>query len=517
MRPSWISINRYVEGAEPEFFKIQFSDWQQKATAPKIVQRSFKIDMDAILLPFEVPVPDVANCEDCMEVANSMLVAFNSFVYVRGKFVALPEFERGHFFELDAYVFLCIYRATPDRLEALINHDESDFSVPVLAPFGGSGVSSPTGSPDDALECVVYFIQSNKTSKVPYSNFKLSTLKEMEELVKRVYKCDLRVKVVEYGVEPFALLAHLENSYVLHSGSRNEYCRSNELDFDDCMYQIKTDYRYQTTRTIQVDVKSGGTFTKLSRDCFFFYNRQLGSEEEVTSVLWKGDDYEREYIECAAESVQKIIKLNQYRRKSNTESSESVENETCSQDELREEVMNGQVYLRLPANVEYVEKDAEYDFFGRFVGSTISIPFEPAKLFLCSSTSGFFKLDRFLHYNQNILSSECCLMLDPGSDYPLYVWIGKDSSSTLKTLVRKFAMVWLDKCQDGRRYNTSDVVIKSVLEQEMGNIEDYNIKIIEQSREPIEFTSFFLPKWDSNLFLVQEPGNLFSRGQGQPQ
>jgi len=44
----------------------------------------------------------------------------------------------------------------------------------------------------------------------------LTTQKEMEELVKRMYKCPLKVKLVDYGMEPFALLAHLENSYTLH-------------------------------------------------------------------------------------------------------------------------------------------------------------------------------------------------------------------------------------------------------------------------------------------------------------
>jgi hypothetical protein len=42
----------------------------------------------------------------------------------------------------------------------------------------------------------------------------------MEELVKRMYKCPLKVKLVDYGMEPFALLAHLENLYTLHHGSR---------------------------------------------------------------------------------------------------------------------------------------------------------------------------------------------------------------------------------------------------------------------------------------------------------
>ena len=455
-----------------------------------------------------------------MEIVNSFLETFSSFVYYRGKFIALPEEERGHFFEQDAYVFLCVYKATESQLATVLDFPLNSFDIPDLkldeSGIDGSVLSSET---DDTvtLSCVIYFCQSRKTSKVPYSNFKLTTQKEMQDLVKGMYKCPLEVKLVEYGMEPFALLAHLENSYILHSGSRVDRLKDQKTREGQRLYQIRTDARYQTTRTVQVDAL---TSPLISRDCFFFMN-VINSEEEkgaAAHILWRGDDFDETLIEFPIEQVKKILEL--YRVGGNDDCDEKKDHEGSSSRDHHELET-----LSLPTSVRLIEKENKMPHPFRkldIIIPMIRIPYEPPKLFFCSCVHGFFKVERYGHFTQKTLSAESCIMLDPGSDYPLYVWIGSQCSETIRKLVRKSAMIWLNNCQDGRRFivnsgssSVEDSALSSLSSQQIMRMveSDYSIRFLEQGSEPDEFKAYFCA-WDADLFRVEEPGNLFTRSQG---
>jgi hypothetical protein len=228
-----------------------------------------------------------------------LLEAFTPFVFQKGKFIKLPDAEKGHFFLQDAYVFLCVYRSTQAQFEALINNPLNSSQIPNLS---FPETNSDNSYVDDRihLNCVVYFCQSKKTSKVPYSTFKLATLKEMEELVFRMYECPIQVQLVEYGLEPFSLLAHLENSYTLHNSSRQDIhapLKQNARETLPNLYQIRTDSRYRTTRTVQIDVQS----PIISKDCFLYLDKILENH-----ILLKGTDYELSNFEFAVDSVNSI-------------------------------------------------------------------------------------------------------------------------------------------------------------------------------------------------------------------
>ena len=447
-----------------------------------------------------------------MEFINSSLETFSSFVYHRGKFITLPEEEKGHFFEQDAYVFLCVYRATETQLNTILDHPLSDFDIPEV--YASESVLSE--NEDTSLSCVVYFCQSRKTSKVPYSNFKLTTQKEMEELVKGMYKCPLKVKLVDYGMEPFALLAHLENSYTLHHGSRldlHSEVKNKNIDSKKRLYQIRTDIRYQTTRAVQIDLQKSPL---ISRDCFLFMNDFFSETDPHT--LWRGNDYDKTLVEFAIEPVKKIIKLlekptlRDFSFDENANSDKVDDNLDLNTDSV------------LPPSVRYIENTPKYHSSNRneeFI-PLISIPFDPPKLFFCSCNPGFFKVERYGHFIQKTLSVESCVMIDPGSDYPLYVWFGSQCSETIRKLGRKSAMVWLNNCQDGRRFRATNETcdlfddVSSISSTKLLEIalRDYSIRFVDQGNEPEEFKAFFVA-WDPEIFKIEEPGNLFTRAQGR--
>ena len=495
-RPSWISLNRYAEGAEAETFKMHFGDWEESSIhiARPASKERVKVDVAALCIQSIQNDVEPLVVDSAMQLINSFLESFSCFVFQRGKFVALPDEERGHFFMKDAYAFLCVYRATAHQLKELLSWRLESRQLPsLLGENDGSKESTD-------LACVVYFCQSSRTSKLPYSNFKMTTQKEMEELVLSMYKCPLEVRLVEYGLEPFALLAHLENSYVLHSGSRLEKNQVRGRGGPLSLYQIRTDSRFETTRSVQIDLSS----PLVSRDCFFVLDRTFENH-----LLWRGNSYDVSLLELAVESVIKIT--NSYLFKCVDAILEENEDEVESD--------NG--WLMLPDNVRLSSGQDSSDLsecFGVSEIPILDIPEDMPILFTCGCGPGYFQIERPEFYTQRHLLPDSCAILDPGSEYPVYVWIGQSASDIVKKLVLKSAMLWLRNCQDGR-FMGSEAAGPESLVDDLLYAPDSNDGImskivwVEQGKEPTNFKAFF-QAWDDKRLQLVEPGNLFSREHG---
>ncbi|XJO75768.1 hypothetical protein BDV3_006392 [Batrachochytrium dendrobatidis] len=300
-RPKWVGLTRCIDQHEPEIFKLKFCDWDgfslhyvdwrdvSDGSTPRPGKRQVKtlhkskITADVKALYGPPPTIDFNPLlvQDTIEHANHLLQAFTCFVYNRGRFVQLPECERGHFFSHDAYVFLCVYRVEEreelaDQLaskrmstkrEPDTEYNTSDDGSPVSqsphlfdgkynfvdgsgnglvlqnstdshanfnqgsqqdaseaqTPTDYSDTESACGKLPPVLECVVYFWQGKHSSRLAYSTFKLKTQHEMEHLVDQMYHSPVRVVHLEQGKEPVALLAHLDNMCIVRTGSRSDW------------------------------------------------------------------------------------------------------------------------------------------------------------------------------------------------------------------------------------------------------------------------------------------------------
>eukprot|EP00842_Homolaphlyctis_polyrhiza_P003903 jgi/Hompol1/4513/HPOL_003677-RA len=360
-RPAWIALNRCVDQHEPEVFKLRFRDWDtvnldsinwrdvslglqsevgplrasvmgKPGTAgnssstsgnPNInssgggstsasAKPKVTVDVKALYAPPPNLDFDSLMIEETIEHANIILQAFTCFVYSRGRFVQLPEAERGHFFSHDAYVFL----------------------------------------------------------RLAFSTFKLKTQYEMEQLVEQMYDSPVRVVQVEQGREPIALLAHLNNMYVLRSGSRTDWLlrmeakvaaaaaasshvsstSSSEETADNkigtvklrpaagksqaspavaALFHIRTDLRYKTTRAIEVPATAESL---VSRDCFFL--QSLDAASDFRSSLWIGRGASKDEIARARLVSEMVLDLHrQYEGVSD-------DAESGAQHEVKEHIMS---------------------------------------------------------------------------------------------------------------------------------------------------------------------------------
>ncbi|KAJ3123860.1 hypothetical protein HK098_001605 [Nowakowskiella sp. JEL0407] len=175
-RPNWIGLHRLIEGHENEVFKIRFADWVppppsrtflvegvvddsdvEDATNRRKRKEPMKVDVKALyqtqsiqkFTEFEEEV------ENAITHANSLLVTMSCFVYKRAlsRFVRMPDSDIGHFFETDAYVFLCVYHQDSEIFE---EEEPQPLTVPTL-PTGKKSVTStrtlePVLSEDEAVK-----------------------------------------------------------------------------------------------------------------------------------------------------------------------------------------------------------------------------------------------------------------------------------------------------------------------------------------------------------------------------
>ncbi|KAJ3258638.1 hypothetical protein HK103_003427 [Boothiomyces macroporosus] len=505
-RPPWVTFSKLTENAESEVFKHRFVDWEGKErdfTKPVKIEKEtlkntegLKVDVDAIYRPQYLSLCRQDLMEELMKEVNSLLEAFTIFVYQKGKFIQLPPHEQGHFYSQDAYIFLCVYNSTAKALDMMIdnNVDISDLKD-VIA------LNSDANSPKN-IECVVYFWQGPRTNKMAYSTFKLSTQQEMENLVTEMYDCKVRIQLVEHEKEPFALLAHLENNYALHFGTRAQSLKKNREVFPK-LYQIRTDRRYRTCRAIEIEMDASYL---VSNDCFF-----VNDSTSQRGFLYKGEYTSDLEFTNAIMSVNLIYQLSN----PDIEIDESTENPL----------------VVLHKDIRLIDSDnAPGEFWDYFPEKQLPVKIETGflRVFSCNCSSGFFKIEELFYYTQSNLTPNSCIIVDPGAPHNLFVWIGSDTSDLVRKLVRQSVVIWLKNCNDGRvmyspsqakkknRQSLSQFLLTSILSiSGLGAEPQDNVTWVYQGKETRQFKAYF-HGWDNSMLAVTEPGNLFSREHSKP-
>jgi hypothetical protein len=534
-RPAFLVLNKYNDGSEPEVFKMLFGDWQELSSPTSAslgsplkhsVRQRLKIEADSLLHPPQQIKYDKFDVMNTMQACNEFLEAFTSFVFHKGKFIKLPDNERGHFFEKEAYVFLCIYNCTTDQLEKLESCTSTSNHLPKL--FAGDDESLHSQDEYPTLSCVVYFCQSKKTSKVPYSNFQLSTLKEMQDLVRSMYKCSVKVELVEYGMEPFTLLAHLENNYVLHSCTRAEYEKrlQEPATVNPKVYQIRVDSRYYTTRAIQID----HSHPFISKDCVFVYDANAKKH-----VLWKGPEFPMNDLDSVVLSLNHIKDAFEPRESQEEvlDEEELAESRDNFDDHSQNQSGSGGLLetepepstmldnqLVMPPNVTIVtsiDDPALIDIL-TLHPKCITVPYGHPKAYLCTSAPGFYSISLINSLSQPLFQHDCCVFLDSGPDHDLFLWIGKDCSASVSSLAKECLLYWIQNCSDGR-FNESEIpspILDFDPEVKPLDLEQYlnpcsRLVVLYQGQETEAFKAYF-QIW--NEVKPIDPGNKFTREHG---
>jgi hypothetical protein len=497
-----VEVDKIVQDAEPEGFKMRFGDWGKsdgQTHQIKTDKETQKMDIDIL---YSIPENFILNhqlVEETMQTVNNYLEAFTIFVYQRGKFLLLPESERGHFFQKDSYAFLCVYRAPKKALKRLIDHSIDISDVPEL-------LNIEEIEEEDDLQCVVYFCQSRQASRVAFSTFKLSTQKEMEDLVKEMYGCEVRVEIVEYGREPFALLAHLENNFVMHMGSRLDPYVSK-----DRFYQIRSDFRYGTVRSYEVlktEMILSGT------DCIYVRSNTAGS------YLYKGPKVKAWTFDVALELGSKAADFFLSRDSYGSDFKDANEIaeplELTAGDNIDEP---SETRCRIVDSEDPIPEFLEIVDLSRYLAP--DMPNVRPLFFVCNTTSGYFKVHRLFHFTQTDLKSDSCVFIDTGFPDPIYCWFGRDTSEIVRKLTKYCIDIWLTTLQDGRlfesdsespRFRNFNAFLVDSMRRRSSTEGSKSVLISNDGEEKVEFKSFF-QAWDRHLLSIPNPGNSFTRVQ----
>ncbi|KAJ3055681.1 hypothetical protein HK097_009729 [Rhizophlyctis rosea] len=547
-RPKWTAVHRLAEDAESEIFKLRFSDWEGtsvdinwhdiKLGETVVVERSspnaqkLRVDVRALYAPPPQSEASTIVVEDTLKHANDLLKSFNTFVYEKGRFITLPNEERGHFFVDDAYVFLCVYRLEEkkerDMREAreLRRAERRKQRLKIVTALGaanasalqtgdGPGSASESGSPTSnvgadglpapsssadpdsdtetspvlptpKVECVVYFWQGRRAAKLAYSTFKFKTQPELEQLMQDVHKCSVRVVHLEQGKEPIALLAHLDNMWMLHRGSRKGWADRRKAATStgegaegyiangsvgggngqgwskSVMYHIRTDERYKTARAAEVLPRCSSLVT---RDCFFV----LSHVKDTSHFLWIGRGPSKDEIRRAHSIVQKIIHFHlgpdafQQRSVINPQPplspsglSSPFTTYTTLNNSPSQQNMTTLITLEPPYRT-ITEKTEPYQFFSLLIPPRTIPAFgtehyycRPPRFLRCSCSQGYFSVEEITHFTQSDLKSDMCVILDPGAPRKVFCWVGEEASDVVRKLSRKAVDVWLERLDDGR-------------------------------------------------------------------
>ncbi|KAJ3039289.1 hypothetical protein HDV00_012377 [Rhizophlyctis rosea] len=528
-----------AEDAEIEVFKLRFPDWEgssvdinwheiklgETGAFNRVVGGASKlrVDVRALYAPPPAAESSATVVEDTIKHANDLLKSFNTFVYERGRFVTLPTEERGHFFVDDAYVFLCVYRLEEQKERELREAREqrraerrkqrlkivtatgsgvtSSGTIPSAdgtVSASDSGASPATAKPADAselssaadadsdddstpapptptVECVVYFWGGRRAPKLAYSTFKFKTQPELEQLMQDVHKCSVRVVHLEQGKEPIALLAHLDNMWMLHRGSRRawaerraggkETAKETGAGNKSLIYHIRTDERYRTVRAAEMLPKCSALVT---RDCIFL----LSHLKDVPHYLWIGRGTSKDEIRRAHSIVQKLILFHlgpdAFRNRSVINPSTSIPSSPSSSDlatssHLPPPTTPATTLITLePPYKTITEKLEPATFFSLLIPPRTSPALgtehyycRPPRFLRCSCSQGYFSVEEVTHFTQMDLKSDMCIILDPGAPRKVFCWIGEEASDVVRKLSRKSVDVWLERLDDGRMVGAS--------------------------------------------------------------
>ncbi|KAJ3229851.1 hypothetical protein HDU81_004971 [Chytriomyces hyalinus] len=541
---------------------------QQTIHAPAKPPPRLQVDVQALYAPHPLTsvIEPAANVSTdpyvdvyaAMQAVNERVLDFRAFAFEKGRFVKLEVVERGgvHVSMEGTYVFLGVYRgdgggggesrvdrgmlmdeSVSDRLnEAILGTSMEGLGVrgsyPVVESFeslverrgeGAGTAAGGGGGSGGKKHCVVYFWVGRRASRVVEQTFRFHARSEIEDAVRDLYGCASKIVHVEQGKEPLELLAHWGNRSIVHWGSRKGFLErlrrmtlvgGSEEDVSvekSFLYQVRTDWRFKTTRAIQVFPNSSSKL--VSRDCFYIHS--MLSEPGV-GFMWTGKNATREderkaHAVCdrifnfyaASDSVSGSdilpgIKLGtEIKDDAVSVPSTAHSAEDCIQEISGSSQLDPVASKRYRIVAEHLEPRAFWEAFpgGRqaystgpmpptFSGTVSSaVPQNVPRLLLCSCNKGFFSIQEVVHYDQADLDTSCCGLLDPGSHAPVFLWIGANASDVVIKLSRKAVQVWLETLGEGRSSWCGQL--------DGGVVVEWGVITVFEGQENDEFRSMF--------------------------
>lgn len=427
----------------------------------------YLVNIDAIILggksriaksgpdiEFDLPCqPYVANMDgnllpEMIRSANANLKTFTCFVYLKGRYMQVPDIERGNFFSNDVYIFLCVYhqdkKSDPTNLSSerrmsimrsvnaiATEKEENDDNI-FTSNSNDSENESVNEEENDSFFCVVYFWQGRNASKLAQSSFKFHTLGEMQTLVEKMYHCPIHVEYLNQHRESFGLLAHLDNVCVYHLGSRQKWLSLDKNEKKSKLYHIRKDLRYKTLRAIEVDKNF---FNLISNDYFFLYTG-------VIDYLWVGSEASREDID----TLQDVIDLVQ-----SLDLDELPEITVLKEGNESDDFWN---LLNNPDDQDKSNSDIKTSL-------KISIKDRPVlrisdrRFIKCSCEAGFFQLEDIPFFTQNDLQNDNAVILM--TEFVNYLWAGNQASQVLINRTLKIAETYNEKVEYIQQGKESDI------------------------------------------------------------
>ncbi|KAJ1550639.1 hypothetical protein HK096_005833 [Nowakowskiella sp. JEL0078] len=388
------------------------------------------------------------------------------------------------------------------------------------------------------VECVVYFWQGQLAPRLAYSTFKFKTQVELENLVKDMYGCPVRVIILEAGRENIRFMSHLSNFLIVHRNTDKSLSTQkenvvgnggaqaareiqaakglskseSEKNNGTRMFHIRTDKYYGTTRAVEV-VPSVESL--ISRDCFFIHGPDL--KETTEDFLWFGrlvNENDKRLAQISAEKiVERRIKIYQKSISDSVDESEfDADDTTLGSYHIIEENTEPESFWKLLDTESKLLGEGSHGIRNYTTGAETHSNLTP-RFFRCSCSSGIFNVMEILNFQQSDLLPDTCVLLDSGPGVglenpnysPLFVWIGKESSDVVRKLSRKSVEVWFANLNDGRRVGSSgwwsvnndqqNDVADLDSEEESEDDEPGNVIWVLQGTETMEFRSFFHGWW----------------------
>lgn len=393
-RPAFTIVSRQLEGTESVIFKNFFQGWTDvlkvdytqcadKGTIIKQDKKKEQIDLSAIFMPRQPPMPD-DEAEQLMEEWNEDLELMQGFILDGRKFSTLSQEEFGKFYTQDCYVFLCRYW------------------VPAATEDEGEGSDDEK---EDDTQCIVYFWQGREASNMGWLTFTFSLQKKFEAL----FPGKLEVVKMRQQQENLKFLSHFHQKFVVFKGSRKEAAlRKEKMDEQPQFFHIRSNGGALTTRCIEIEPDP-----HLLNSEFCYILSVPFNSVDMTGIVygWIG----RVSSPQDSKLMEDVIDMMFSRDHSIQILNEGEEPENF-------------FWVGLGSQTDSYPEDANY--------------MRHSRLFRCSNEKGYFSVsEKCADFCQDDLADDDIMILDNGDI--VYMWVGGQTSQVEVKLGLKTCSVYI--------------------------------------------------------------------------
>eukprot|EP00123_Amoebidium_parasiticum_P021135 comp62153_c0_seq1/m.47910 comp62153_c0_seq1/g.47910 ORF comp62153_c0_seq1/g.47910 comp62153_c0_seq1/m.47910 type:complete len:1269 (-) comp62153_c0_seq1:480-4286(-) len=432
-RPDHSKASRVLQYSEPMVFKSNFTHWphgeisyftagagavprnliqgtgvdkKKKKWAPPKLQMT--VDIQALYRRPRLLRTD----EESMAIMrdyNYDLESMEVFHVSNRGLVRLKEHEVGVFHSAECYVILCVYWKESEKVTQQ-----------------GEGEESKQEDQQEDVECVLYFWQGRDAPSTKWAQFALSTQQEMEDIIKRKYKCDVAVVRTFQQRESERLLCHFRRKCLVHKGKRET-----EPSFHTRLYQIRATVDMTTLRTVEVPAEASSLNSNFCSIAIVPYTGE-GSVPDIPGMVyvWVGRYVPPSDMQLVMALTYNMIDEGYHVRMAPEGSEHRL------------------FWHALGGPGPYTNQKEPINDEGRRL---------PCSLFRCSASEGYFKVTELPQdFSQSDLDVNSVMLLD--SMVELYVWVGPGSSDVVRKLAVKAATAYMEDQTDGRSRDVIEVV-----------------------------------------------------------